>query len=339
MSVATTEWERLWRIRMLIAQGHAGSRRLMWLMNAARLTPALVAARDALELRRFERLVRRSAAVIVNQTILPAQWVAAIRSSGARLIYDIDDAVWVNDETGFASMLALADAVVAGSTHIAEYVRDAHAQTYLVQTGVRTDRYDGPGRALGSRGEGFTVGWVGSPSTAQYLELLVEPLAELGRRRPVVVEIVGTGDARVPEFREVKVRSFPHIPYDPADYVPRFDVGVMPLPDSEFERGKCGAKALEYMAAGVPAVCSPVGENARIVEHGVSGFLAATPSDWVEALDLLAADEKLRCQIGAAGRVRVRSFYSAEVVVAEWDRILRSLLAAESSRPAELTAS
>jgi glycosyltransferase involved in cell wall biosynthesis len=329
VSVAATEWELLWRIRTRIAQGHEGLRRLVWLLNAARLTPALIAAREARELRRFERLARRSAVVIVNQKILEPKWIAALRRSGARLVYDVDDAVWVNDEAGFAAMLGLADAVVVGNRYLADHTRPMHGAVHVIPTGVRIDRYGASGRGGAGDRERFTVGWVGSPSTARHLEMLVEPLAEFGRGRPVAVEIVGTGPERLPDFRGVEVRSFPELPYDPADHVPRFDVGVMPLPDGEFERGKCGAKALEYMAAGVPAVCSPVGENVNIVEHGVSGFLAADAREWVAALDRLASDDDLRRRMGEAGRERVRREYSADLVVDRWEEVLRAVCAAE----------
>src|SRR5262249_25257021 len=161
---ATTEWEWLWRVRTEIERGNRWFRKLMWLMNAARLTPALIAARKARELRRFERLSRRCAVVIVNQKVLDSEWVAALRRAGGRLVYDVDDAVWVNDEAGFGSMVALADAVVVGNQYLAEHVRKLHERTFVIPTGVRIDRYEARGRASAHEGRPFTVGWVGSSS-------------------------------------------------------------------------------------------------------------------------------------------------------------------------------
>jgi len=151
------------------------------------------------------------------------------------------------------------------------------------------------------------VGWIGSPITDHYLNLVGEPL-----RRMV------TGN----EIRLCLVGATPSILGDlPADrhvwredtetkHIAEFDIGIMPLADTPWERGKCGYKLIQYMACGKPVVASSVGANRDIVEHGVNGFLAETPEEWTSALRRLAADPDLRRRLGAAGRAKVERHYS-----------------------------
>ncbi len=115
-----------------------------------------------------------------------------------------------------------------------------------------------------------------------------------------------------------------------AQDIARLDVGIMPLVDAPFERGKCGYKLIQYMACGLPVVASPVGVNRQIVEHGVNGFLAETPEQWATALRTLCADPALRARMGAAGRRKVEQHYSLQVTAPRLVQILRR--AAEAGR-------
>jgi glycosyltransferase involved in cell wall biosynthesis len=108
-----------------------------------------------------------------------------------------------------------------------------------------------------------------------------------------------------------------------AQDIARLDVGIMPLVDAPFERGKCGYKLIQYMACGLPVVASPVGVNRQIVEHGVNGFLAETPEQWATALRTLCADPALRARMGAAGRRKVEQHYSLQVTAPRLVQILR----------------
>src|SRR5205807_2806167 len=111
----------------------------------------------------------------------------------------------------------------------------------------------------------------------------------------------------------------------------RFDVGIMPLPDQPWERGKCGYKLIQYMACARPVIASPVGANSEIVEHGVNGFLATTDEDWRSALDMLHAAPELRARLGAAGRRKVETAYSTRVTAPRLADLLKS------ARPANRT--
>jgi glycosyltransferase involved in cell wall biosynthesis len=329
--VISWDWELLWRVRTMVDAGNRPLAAAMHALNAARVTPHVLQARDRLNRRQFVRLLRTAHAVVINQCTLNEDWRALLAAHARHVVYEFDDAVWLKNGTGVSEMLDLADVIVAGNAFLASYACARHDDVLVIPTGVRLDRYEAAGRIPEQPETPFTIGWVGSPSTTKYLELLVEPLSRLGAETRVALEVVGSGTARLPSFRNVEVHLHPGIPYDPIHYVPTFDVGVMPLVDGEAERGKCGAKALEYMAAGIPAVCSAVGANTEIVEHGVSGFLVGDADEWLDVLRVLASDPSLRQQVGEAGRERVRQRYSAEVVVEMWDACLRGRL--DAGRP------
>jgi len=166
------------------------------------------------------------------------------------------------------------------------------------------------------------VGWTGSHSSVSYLSLLNQPLQELRRRRPFRLLVVGVERFEVPGL-DVECR-----PWSAAGEVRDLwdmDVGIMPLPDEPWARGKCGMKAIQYMGVGIPAVVSPVGANREIVSDGVTGFHAATAAEWVEKLDLLLTDSGLRRRLGRAARERGRSLYSAETQAPRVAEILRQV--------------
>ena len=153
------------------------------------------------------------------------------------------------------------------------------------------------------------VGWIGQRATADFLRPLAplfEQLRKQGKGRFTAIGIdaqqLGLPMASVPWSEDTEVASLQAL-----------DVGIMPLRDEPFERGKCGYKLIQYMACGLPVVASPVGVNRQIVEHGVNGFLAETPAEWAEALQTLLADPALRQRMGQAGRQKVEQQYSLQV--------------------------
>lgn len=331
--VMSFQWEALWRWRLAADLGSRTSRIWLRLLNFTRLLPPLLRVRERAAERRFSRLAGWADNVIVNQTPLDRRWREILRGRPCRVVFDFDDALWLADESGFDAMLQAADLAVAGNPYLAARARQSHPRVAVIPTGVRLDRH---ARSVRRRPAPPTleIGWIGSPTTVSYLEMLAAPLAELAGRWPLRFWIVGAAAARIPEFRGVALRVHRRIPYDPVPWVARFDVGVMPLPDDVWTRGKCAAKALEYMAAGVPPVCSPVGETTQIVEHGVTGLLARDAQGWVDGLELLARDAGLRARLGSAARERVRGLYSSERVVEGWHRVLGRAAAAPDARRA-----
>lgn len=279
-------------------------------------------------LRRFDVVVVQKAALTVGLRGLDALVQAACR----RLVVDVDDAVhlgpphrlptWlrlVEDVTQPARLVARADRVVAGSEALAAALRPLNPRVSVLATAVDTDRLVPAAR----RGNGVPViGWIGSPSTAPYLGLLDTVLRRLARTTRFLLRVVGGPPPVLPGVA-VEARAWT-AERELAD-LQAFDIGIMPLPDTPWARGKCGLKAVQYMAVGIPVVCSPVGAAPEIVRHGREGFLAATPQEWEEALAALLADPRLRAALGAAGRARAEQRYSLRVNAGRLAAILEGL--------------
>ncbi len=206
--------------------------------------------------------------------------------------------------------------VAAGSPYLADWARAAGARSVLaLPTVLDLERYPScapsawPDRADGS----LTVGWMGTPATRRYLDLIAGAFARLGARLggTLRLRVVGAADVRIPG---VEVVCVPWHEESEVAELAGFDVGVMPLPDAPWERGKCGYKLIQYMACARPVVASPVGVNVDLVTDGENGFLAADEDAWVEALVRLAADPALRIRLGMAGRRRVEAGYSLQSI-------------------------
>jgi glycosyltransferase involved in cell wall biosynthesis len=281
------------------------------------------AAYQGLELaRRLGQLarLRRFDAVVVQKSLLTVgvRGLDLLADAGARrLVVDVDDAVhlcpphrlpgWmrlIEDATQPARLIARAEAIVAGSEALAAAIRPLNPEVAVVPTSVDTDRLV---PAPEKRGALPVIGWIGSPSTAGYLEALASILRRLASTSPFLLRVIGAQPPLLPGV-DVEIRPW-DADREVAD-LQTFDVGIMPLPDTPWARGKCGLKAIQYLAAGIPAVCSPVGAASEIVRHGDDGFLAGTPGEWEAALRALLDDPALRARLGASGRRRVEERYS-----------------------------
>jgi glycosyltransferase involved in cell wall biosynthesis len=160
-------------------------------------------------------------------------------------------------------------------------------------------------------------------STLVNLEELRSALARFGTRRRVVLRVIGNQPPDRP-FENVENVFVPWQEAGEAETIGQGHVGVMPLPDDPFMRGKCGLKALQYMAVGLPVLASPVGVNSEIIESGANGLLATTQDEWVDALDSLARSRALRDQLAAAGRRTVEERYSSEIAAAMFARAVKN---------------
>ncbi|MEZ5420594.1 MAG: glycosyltransferase [Vicinamibacterales bacterium] len=156
----------------------------------------------------------------------------------------------------------------------------------------------------------FTVGWIGSPSTTRYVQSLAEVLARVAASGPLRAVAVGASPLVMPG---VALEQHPWSKAGEADEIAGFDVGVMPLDDAPWERGKCGYKLIQYMASARPVVASPVGVNVELAIPGVTGEIATTPDDWVGALERLRAMPAERLRLGANGRALVERQYALQV--------------------------
>ena len=263
----------------------------------------------------------------------PAIFEYWIKFFGAPMIFDFDDAVfipYVSPSNGHLSRLKfpgktraicrLSSHVMAGNRYLAEYACRVNPNVTVIPTTIDTDKY----LPESSKPESPTpvIGWSGSFSTVQHLNILRAPLRRLAAREKFRLRIVGAPDYRLDG---VEVESVPWRSRTEIEDLRVIDIGMMPLPDDDWSRGKCGLKALQYMALGIPAICSPVGVNSDIIRDGVNGFLASTEDDWVEKLATLLRSAELRKRFGLAGRRTVESRYSARSQVPRVLEIFKSV--------------
>jgi glycosyltransferase involved in cell wall biosynthesis len=205
-----------------------------------------------------------------------------------------------------------AQVVVAGNDYLAQRAVAAGARRVeTVPTTVDLVRYPEPRfPAESSNQETVTIGWIGTPVTAAYLGTILAPLRELACTIPNTrFSWIGAGP-RSPELPRSQCLAWSQA--SESELLHSLDIGIMPLPDQPWERGKCGYKLIQYMACGKPVVASPVGANREIVEHGVDGFLACNEDEWLASLRTLIADPALRRHMGMAARKKVVRSYSLQ---------------------------
>ncbi|MBV9041196.1 MAG: glycosyltransferase family 4 protein [Acidimicrobiia bacterium] len=251
-------------------------------------------------------------------------------------VYDFDDAIFL-DETSPANravgrwrqtgnvqeIISRAAATTVGNGWLADYARQYSAHVHVLPTTIDVETYvPAPGPAGGP----VCIGWSGSHSTAKHLHTIDGALLEVLRRTTTTLRIIGDSSYRLPGADRLTVLPWRR-ESELADLRP-LDVGVMPLPDDEWSKGKCGFKALLYMAMGVPPVASPVGVNTEIIQHGVNGYLAASEADWVDVLRLLADDAGLRRRVGNVARQTVVERYSGQ----RWARRFLEVLETAATR-------
>ena len=208
--------------------------------------------------------------------------------------------------------------VICGNAYLAERAVLAGArQVKIIPTVIDLGRYQVIDKSNESK---IIVGWVGSPSTARYLELVIPVLRILALEFPLQLRIIGA--QFVAEGLDIDCRQWTEA--SEVSEIQGFDIGIMPLIDSPWERGKCGYKLIQYMACGKPVVASAVGANCTIVSDGMNGYLTHRTEDWSMALRALLTDASMAQRMGARGRKKVVEEYCLQVTapqLAEWLRV------------------
>ena len=214
--------------------------------------------------------------------------------------------------------------MVVGNEYLAAYARQHNPAVTVIPTAVDTDRFVPRSDAPSATERPPVVGWIGSPTTFPYLESLAGVLRDVASRHQFTLKVSGAG--RPVSFPGVTTQD---VPWSMADEVSLFntcDIGVYPLTDDEWSKGKCGFKAIQCLACGVPVVAAAVGVNREIIEDGVNGFLASTPAEWVAKLERLLIDAPLRARFAAAGRRTIEERYSLQVTAPRLAAVLASAL-------------
>lgn len=258
--------------------------------------------------------------VIFFVKVTPPVWfVNIICKLNSNIVYDIDDAVFLKQPARTTAIVSAAAVATPGSHYNAEFCHQHCNNVVFLPTPVPWASFQAASKEFQKQvNSHFRVGWVGSAQTARYLDVIVEPLRKLGTKYPGRISLVIVGlNHRKDTCLSIDGVEVEVITWVPPDHIPSIvaslDIGIMPLYETDWEKGKCGMKALEYMAAGKPAVCSAVGENNFIIQDGINGFLAKTEADWQIQIERLMMDPGLRERIGKAGQDTIRHRYSTEV--------------------------
>lgn len=291
-------------------------------------------ARALLASRRYDGVVVYREAALIG----PAIYERAFAYAGKPLFFDFDDAIWLPGQLSAANGVfsrlhfwgktsttcRLATAVIVGNEYLATYARARNSNVFVVPTSIELERY--PVQPELPDDEPFVIGWSGSTHTLPHFEHARPALELLANRRRVVVKVICNKPPATPIAGAENV-FVPWSERGEAEAIGSVHVGIMPLPDDEYTRGKCGLKALQFMATGRPVVLSPVGMNADLVRSGENGFLAGSLDEWVGALEKLAGSGALRRRLGGAGRSTVEQRYSAGVASKLFARAVRDPLA------------
>lgn len=287
----------------------------VWPLGVVARAPALLAA-------------RRADVVWLERELIPGR-ATVERLAGRRRVLDVDDAIWLTNDTDFSERLAAeCDGVIAGNDFIAAHYRPHARRVWVVPSSVDTRRWrpsSTDGDMARPRGK-WTVGWIGTSSNLPYLYAHEEALAEFLDRR-ADAELLVVCDRR-PHFKKLRRESVRFARWSERDEVERvreMDVGLMPLAETDWARGKCALKMLQYMAVRVPVVATPVGANQKIFEQGEVGLPARTQQEWLDALRRLHDDASLCARLGAAGRALVEAEYSVERNAAALARVFREV--------------
>lgn len=240
---------------------------------------------------------------------------------GRKLILDLDDAVYLHSPLKTKILARLANVITAGSHSIQEWARKYNKNVYLIPTSVPISVYEKFSSIRRDANKKFTLGWIGNgPAHYENLRVLVPVFTEVARWNPdFLFRLIGAlGDRKIYELFNtmdgMQIEIIDSLDWGDQEAIPRaiqrFDVGLMPLEDSEWNRGKCAFKAIEYMACGVPVVLSKVGENAFLVDDDDNGMLAVTTEEWVAKIKLLYTNQSLRERMGERGKEKVGMGYS-----------------------------
>lgn len=288
------------------------------------------------KIRLYERAGRFDLFYIHRKLFHPLEF-SYLRRKSRKIIYDFDDAVMFRSSGSkgphslsrrikFGHMIKGVDFAVTGNRFLKTEVLRYHPRVEVIPTSIDLSRYT-PKKDYDPKGP-LTIGWLGSSSTLKYLKALMPTLENVYQTFPyfqlkiVCDEFLESN--RLPVIR--KSWSFEEEQSD----LKSFDIGIMPLENDLWSQGKCGLKILQYFGVAVPAVCTPVGVNRDIVEHGVNGFWAETEEDWAKHLLRLMKEKVLRQEMGNRGRKTVEEGYSLEVNAPRFLQVVRTV--AESKR-------
>jgi glycosyltransferase involved in cell wall biosynthesis len=260
---------------------------------------------------------------------------ALVRLTGSPRVLDVDDAIWLEGLGGWSvkTLARNVDVVIAGNQYLAEWFGQHCRRVHVIPTAIDCSRF-APAAGGDRDGDPFVIGWTGTSGNFHYLRQIQPALARLLRALPdAEIMIVADRPPRRPELRDLPVRFVPWSPSREVEALHRMDVGIMPLSDDGWARGKCSFKLLQYMAAGLPCVVTPIGMNAEILQQGPCGLAAATEDEWVEAVRFFHDDAEARRRYGGVGRAIAQQSYDVPIIARRLAELFTALIPGKRLMP------
>ena len=249
------------------------------------------------------------------------QFERGLKRSKRPIIFDFDDSIWIQDisegnknlswmkrPSKTDEIISLADLVIVGNKYLAEHAKTFCSNVAIIPTTIDTNYHKPTNKTTHST---VCIGWTGSETTIRHFKLIIPVLKRLKEKYGDRISF--SQISNVPyDVPEIGLNAITWTPQNEISELEKFDIGIMPLPNDEWAKGKCGFKGLQYMAMEIPTIMSPVGVNTEIIQDGVNGFFASNEEEWFSVLCRLIEDNELRATIGKKGRETVIERYSIE---------------------------
>ncbi len=291
----------------------------------------MIRKRDLKKIRSFDMVF------IYREAIM--HWSVYVEKKLSRLgipfVYDFDDAIWLFDVSDgnrtfgwlkrpgkIAKIIELSRITIAGNEYLASYARQFTDHVTVIPTTIQTESISMQPKKTDN--QTVCIGWTGSTTTMKHLKTALPFLKKITEKYPgkITIKVISDSQFNVPE---PEIHFCKWNPDTEIEDLNEMDIGIMPLPDDDWSKGKCGFKGLQYMSLGIPAVMSPVGVNTEIISDGENGFLAAHEQEWIEKLSLLIESPELREKLGKAGKKTVEEKYSFEANKHKWLEVFQSV--------------
>ena len=256
--------------------------------------------------------------------------------TGKKIIYDFDDSIFLSNVSNYnrlanllkspskiRKIIGMSDCVIAGNTYLKDCAINFNKNVHILPTSIDTEKYNIPESKM--LREKIVIGWIGSNTTLKYLKILENVFPKISERyKNVSFVAVGKG---LQEWQALKI-NIEFLGWSlesEVELLHGFDIGIMPLTNDEWSKGKCAFKAIQYMSVGIPVVASDIGMNRKVISDGTSGFLANNEAEWIEKLSLLIENRQLRREMGLAGRKIIEKRYSLKANAPKFLNLIESL--------------
>ena len=271
--------------------------------------------------------VRKFDVIVIQRELFPYgnAWLERIIALfNKKIIYDFDDAIFtkpthyqtnksikdkiknfLNGEDPVKTRILLSKLVIVGNEYLYNYAKNYHQNVVIIPTSIDLNEYKVEYKE--TEKQEIIIGWIGNPGNLYYLNLVDRVLAELRKKYNFKFKVVSSQEFN---SRHIKVENKKWREVDEVADISSFDIGIMPLEDNEYTRGKGGFKLIQYMGLGIPSIASPVGINSEIIQDGVNGFLAKDETEWYVKLEKLIINPELRKCIGLKGRRSIEDRFS-----------------------------